>query len=69
MANSIEERHTNFEFNGLNYRFAFDPQTDDPKEGPTLTSVSKNGQSLAPSQFAEDKAWEIAENLLRINAG
>ena len=61
MANSIEEKYTEFEFNKLIYRFAFDPLTDDPKEGATLTSVStKDGQSLAPSEFAEDESWVIA---------
>ena len=65
MANSTEERYTKFELNGLDYRFAFDPTTDDPKEGATLTSVaSKGGQSLAPSKFAEDEAWPIANRFL-----
>ncbi len=69
MANSIEEKYVNFEYKGLGYRFAFDPQTDDPEEGPTLTSVcDSNGKSLAPSKFADDEAWEIASKKLGLNA-
>ena len=61
MANSVEEKYVNFEYKGLRYRFAFDPQTDDPEEGPTLTAVcDSDGASLAPSEFAHDEAWAIA---------
>lgn len=67
MANSTEERYVTFELNGLNYRFAFDPLTDDPEDGATLTSVSKDGQSLAPSKFAEDEAWPIANRLIGLS--
>ena len=50
-----------FEMKGKLYSFAFDPDTDDPAEGATLTYVSDaaTGSRLNPKE-ADSHAWTVA---------
>lgn len=59
-----------FSFNGLDYRFAFDPMTDDPREGPVLTYVGNSEYGrLSPSKYAESAAWGHASRLINEHLG
>lgn len=64
------ERETNltteFTHNGLDYRFVFDPRTDDPNEGAILTFVGRGGERLSPHEYAEPEAWDIARVKLNL---
>jgi hypothetical protein len=37
------------------FHFVFDPETDDPKEGVTLTGIFQDGQRLRPSDFSDSE--------------
>ena len=53
--------------NGKTHHFVFDPETDDPSEGATLTLVAdKNGKRLPPSVHAEARAWQEANEYFRL---
>lgn len=55
-----EEIVYEFSFGGLDYRFCFNPRTDDPAEGATLVYVGGYGERMDPSQHADPEAWNIA---------
>lgn len=42
------------------FHFVFDPETDDPKEGVTLTGIFQDGQRLRPSDFSEEVPYTRA---------
>lgn len=59
------ERRLNFELNGLDYSFVFCPPSDPVEGGATLTYVGDEERGrLSPSQYAEDGAWTIANQLV-----
>jgi hypothetical protein len=50
---------------GKDFHFAFDPETDDPAKGATLTGIFENGTRLRPSDFqAEEVPYAEAEREL-----
>lgn len=58
------ERRLEFSFNGLDYIFVFNPSTDDPAGGATLTYVGDQERGrLAPSRHAHDEVWAIANQI------
>lgn len=49
------------------FHFSFDPQADDPAEGPTLTGIFEGNTRLRPSDFtdAEIPYSEATKKLIR----
>ena len=50
--------------NGKEFHFTFNPQTDWPEEGATLTAVIKNGRRISPSSIEQEMLEGTAINLL-----
>lgn len=50
---------------GKEFHFSFNPETEDPREGATLTGIYENGRRLRPSDFGDDEIpYDEADKVL-----
>jgi len=60
------EKTVEFNFNGLDYSFVFNPNTDAPKEGATLTYCGNKTGRISPKENAQKGVWAIANEMMGV---